>query len=121
MGACRSPIPSQPEAATMSGESLARRLSKSLARGNVADDELRELAALTRREIPAFLEQNMLMILSDTDSDPLRNILALTLARADVKAAAPRILHLLTDPKTEQARGTLLYALQQLGAVPDLI
>jgi hypothetical protein len=96
----------------------ANRLSSLLLSGPVDEALLRAIVDL--KNIPVGLAKNMLMTLSDTDETRLRNILALTLARAGIKDAIPRIIRLLKDPKTSGARGTLLYALQKLHAILDL-
>jgi DNA-binding protein HU-beta len=54
-------------------------------------------------------------ILKQTDSAHVRNAAALALADMNASQEASVLVQLLRDPKTRQSRGTLLYALQEMG------
>jgi HEAT repeat protein len=57
-----------------------------------------------------------MQILEQTNSARVRNAAALALADLRAHNAKEALINLLTRPETQGARGTLLYALKQLGA-----
>src|SRR5437016_1414130 len=57
-----------------------------------------------------------MQILEQTNSSRVRNAAALALADLRVRNAKYALINLLTRPDTKGSRGTLLYALEQLGA-----
>lgn len=89
------------------------RVAKALMTGAADETALRAIMSLGGN-VPPALEGNMLMSLSDTSDPRLRNALAIALAEAKSKDAIPRIIALMSQPKTAGARSTLLYALQKL-------
>jgi len=64
---------------------------------------------------------NLIEALINTNSRTIRNIIAITLrdiGPPDADAAAPALARLLTDPRTEGSRGTLIYALRAFDCSP---
>jgi|SRR5271169_3271574 len=61
-----------------------------------------------------------LQILEQTNSSRVRNAAALALADLRDHSAKDALINLLTRPDTKGSRGTLLYALEQLGAEAPL-
>ena len=57
-----------------------------------------------------------IQILEQTNSARVRNAAAISLADLRARNAKDALLNLLTRPETKGSRGTLLYALEQLGA-----
>jgi hypothetical protein len=88
-------------------------LSGALLRGEVNDGILRKIASLGAGDVDPSLEKSMLMALTDTRDGRLRNLLALALAKTQSYEAIPRLISLLSDPRTFGYRSTLLYALQK--------
>src|SRR3954454_7722234 len=54
-------------------------------------------------------------ILQETDSSRVRNAAAIALTDMRTPGTADVLIHLLTDPRTQQSLGTLLYALEEIG------
>jgi HEAT repeat protein len=95
-------------------------LSDALLRGEVNDAILRDIASLDARDVSPSLEKTMLMALTDTRDGRLRNLLALALAKAQSPEAVPKLVSLLSDPKTFGYRSTLLYTLHKFNFTPSV-
>jgi HEAT repeat protein len=77
-------------------------------------DELRVLKSQRSRRGTRVAKA--MQILEQTNSARVRNAAALALADLRALCAKEALINLLTQPETRGARGTLLYALEQLGA-----
>jgi DNA-binding protein HU-beta len=75
-----------------------------------------ELRRVKRKAAPRSKRvQKVVQILKETDSTKVRNAAAVALADMHARTEAHVILELLTDAKTQSSRGTLLYALEEMG------
>jgi HEAT repeat protein len=77
-------------------------------------EELRVLKSQRSRREPRVAKATQ--ILEQTNSARVRNAAALALADLRAHSAKEALINLLTRPETRGSRGTLLYALEQLGA-----
>ena len=79
---------------------------------NTIIQELRRAKTQKSSELVAKVAQ----ILTETDSARIRNAAAVALADMNAREKADVILQLLMERKTQSSRGTLLFALEQMGA-----
>ncbi|SEG51842.1 HEAT repeat domain-containing protein [Paenibacillus sp. UNC499MF] len=89
---------------------IIQSLQEELCKNNIEEAELivEKIGDLKMLEAVPMLITNLL----DTDSNQLRNTIAITLSDIGCNDAVAPIVSLLKSPKTINSRGTLLYALE---------
>lgn len=82
-----------------------------------AGDEVAEMRSLKNQKSPrADRIAKAMIALERTNSPRVRNAAALALADLRARSAIEKLIALLRQPATKGSRGSLLYALEQLGA-----